>query len=476
MVCSEYSQSYQINAEVIYNGVHFKTENLGDLTELRQKVRQRHGIEVAAPMFLFLGQFVAQKGPELLLEALPFVLQVWSNARFVFAGTGGPMKTVLEQRCEELGIAHAVSFVRTSRTSHEPEALLSACDAVVIPSRSDTNGLNVLESWSFGKPVVASRCASHIEIVQHDKDGYLVDQNASSIAWGVCEICQNLDHAKWMGMQARNRARHEFSWTSIASQIEKVYFEVLALQGAPRKHGEVSRKPLAASLLRGPTKDLTSLPGFAVFKMLKLLAFGLGSKATITWMGSDFGYPKAVDWRRRLVGREVCIPYDEADNKGLPFKYISMLQMWLLRLDRNLDFLSIPMKASEPELRPIKDSGGSTEDDQVIIFSRGGCVFLMNFHPAAAVEDLLVDFPTTSPLDINRFGYVVALDTNSSKFGGQGDSLPKPIIVGSSLQLPVLPPRRGLVLVPAAAFARALQNDFLLRLDSADDFIDQLSL
>ena len=53
---------------------------------------------------------VYQKGPDILLEAIPYILHYHPNAKFIFAGDGD-MKTGLEHRAAQLGISHCTRFL-----------------------------------------------------------------------------------------------------------------------------------------------------------------------------------------------------------------------------------------------------------------------------------------------------------------------------------------------------------------------------
>ena len=62
------------------------------------------------PTVLFSGRLAVQKGPDLLLEAVPGLLRHYPNAKFVFAGDGH-MRGDLERRSHQLGVAHATRFL-----------------------------------------------------------------------------------------------------------------------------------------------------------------------------------------------------------------------------------------------------------------------------------------------------------------------------------------------------------------------------
>src|SRR4030042_4949384 len=106
------------------------------------------------PTALFLGRLTYQKGPDLMLEAIPNVLKDYPNAKFIFAGDGD-MRCNLENRARQLNLGHAVKF--TGYVSLTEKAnLLKACDFLVVPSRNEPFGIVLLEAWSCGKPVIAT--------------------------------------------------------------------------------------------------------------------------------------------------------------------------------------------------------------------------------------------------------------------------------------------------------------------------------
>jgi len=92
------------------------------------EVKARYGIGPMDPMVLFSGRMVCQKGPDLLVEAIPSVLRLHPKAKFVFAGDG-EMRDALERRAQALGVAHATRFIGFQQNG-TLASLYKACDAV----------------------------------------------------------------------------------------------------------------------------------------------------------------------------------------------------------------------------------------------------------------------------------------------------------------------------------------------------------
>lgn len=146
------------------------------------------------PTILFVGRFVVQKGVDLLVEAAPAVLKYRGDLKFVIVGDGH-MRADVERRAAQLGVSHAFRFVG-AKTGAELKSLFKMCDAVIIPSRNEPFGIVVLEAWSAYKPVIATTCGGPRDFVTPNVDGFLVDPEPNSIAWGCCEALKNFEHTR----------------------------------------------------------------------------------------------------------------------------------------------------------------------------------------------------------------------------------------------------------------------------------------
>jgi glycogen synthase len=184
-------------------------------------VKRNYGIAPLDPTVLYSGRMSVQKGPDLLLEAVPGLLRYYPHAKFVFAGDGH-MRGQLQQRAQHLGVAHATRFLGY-RNSNELTNLYKACDAVSVPSRNEPFGITVLEAWSAGKPVVATDRGGPSEFVWHNVNGLKVSPTVESIGWGLGTLFTNWEWARWMGRNGRVAAEKAFSWDRLAELTERCY-------------------------------------------------------------------------------------------------------------------------------------------------------------------------------------------------------------------------------------------------------------
>lgn len=218
----EIAWMYEVPAEksaAVYNGINVKEFELAGVDCGQIKVK--YDIGPTDPTVLFCGRLMHQKGPDLLIEAIPAVLHYYPYARFVFAGEGG-MRGELERRVHELHIEHAVRFVG-HRSGLELRELFHAAQVVCVPSRNEPFGIVVLEAWAAGKPVVATQVGGPAEYVGHGFNGLKIYPHADSVAWGLGTLFMDFDRLRQMGRNARQTVASGFTWDTVAQQTLDAY-------------------------------------------------------------------------------------------------------------------------------------------------------------------------------------------------------------------------------------------------------------
>jgi len=167
-----------------------------------------------------------QKGPDLLVEAIPDVLSMRGDTQFVFAGGGDDMIRHVNGRSHWLGVGdnvHTVGYVH----SQEKYNLFKSCDMVCIPSRNEPFGIITLEAWASAKPVVATNVGGPREIIENFYNGIKVYQSPDSIAWGIKYLLGDPtgESIRQMGLNARKSVR-QYTWKQTAKRYLDIYDEI----------------------------------------------------------------------------------------------------------------------------------------------------------------------------------------------------------------------------------------------------------
>ena len=182
-----------------------------------EAVKRRHGFDPDSPVILFVGRLAWQKGPDMLVDAVPPLLRDHAGCQFAFIGDG-QMRRDLETRSRSL----PVRFLGRLDDA-DYVALLNASDIVAIPSRNEPFGLVLLEAWSAGRCVVASDVGGLAENIEHGTDGVKVRPHPDSIAWGLSRAADSPEKSLSMGREGLGKVKKEFPWTRVAERMEGAY-------------------------------------------------------------------------------------------------------------------------------------------------------------------------------------------------------------------------------------------------------------
>ncbi|KAL8433936.1 hypothetical protein Efla_001838 [Eimeria flavescens] len=400
---------------VIYNGINC---NKFDGEVDPGAVKQTYGVGALEPMFLFVGRMAVQKGPDLLLEAVPFVQKFRGDAKFVFVGDGHMLEG-LKGRAAQLGVTHSVRFVG-KMGGGALHALFKSCDAVVVPSRNEPFGIVVLEAWSAAKPVVATNSGGPRDFVNPNVTGVLVDPTPGSIAWGCCEILKDFEHARWMGSRGRVTAAFSFSWDSIAQQTRDIYYEQRNKHDASPSWTYTSEgdETLAFALI-GPAmfehmsvedSEPHVMSGLALWRLYHLLSSALAD-GKLNFMANELAYPDALDlprpanhFRMKFAFRRWSL----AESPRLKFTQCELFDCCVNHWASLFGWLS----ASHLYVVTCD------EEAQVVVVERGPCLFAFNFHPHASYEGYHVGCMHSEPLRL-------FFDSDELRFGGFGRLKPR---------------------------------------------------
>jgi len=202
----------------VYNGVNVtKYDGPVDTRE----VRARHEVGDDDPCVLFAGRMTWQKGPDILLEAVPGVVAQNPRLKLLFAGDGD-MRPGLETRATAIGVDSSTRFLG-HRSGSDLVGLFRSSDVICVPSRNEPFGIVILEAWSASKPVLTTRTGGPVEFVRDDYNGLTVETGIETIGEGLRSLLADRDGARRMGSNGRRDAESRFTWDHAAVATEAVY-------------------------------------------------------------------------------------------------------------------------------------------------------------------------------------------------------------------------------------------------------------
>jgi len=163
-------------------------------------VREKYGLN-GKRVILHVGRIAWEKNIELVLESLAILRQRADDLMLLIAGKG-PAEEHLRRRAAELGVEKEVIFTGFVPDEDLP-SYYAACDAFVLASKFETQGLVVLEAMATGKPVACIDYRATAEIVEDGVDGFLFSDGPESCAEAIAKA---LESPEELGRSARRKA------------------------------------------------------------------------------------------------------------------------------------------------------------------------------------------------------------------------------------------------------------------------------
>ena len=209
---------------VVHNGM--KDEYRPDV-DRGAEIRRKWNIPTRAHVLLTLARLVPRKGQDVVIRALPKILEQNPEVVYLCAGTG-PYGPELERLAIECGVAQQVIF--TGRVAEQEKySFYDACDLFVMLSRQDGDtvegfGLTFLEAWHASKAVLGGRHGGVVEVIEDGVDGILVEpDDVDCVSRRVVALIGAPSRLSEMGKRGREKARTRFSDTTMANLVVTVY-------------------------------------------------------------------------------------------------------------------------------------------------------------------------------------------------------------------------------------------------------------
>jgi len=191
--------------------------------------RARAGIEAQRPLLTYVGRVAHEKNIGFLVRAFERVHARMPEAMLVIAGEG-PAREALRAEVASRGLAAAVHFAGYLERDSELLDCYAAADAFVFASRTETQGLVLLEALAQGTPVVSTAELGTRSILTPASGALVVPEEAEAFAAAAVRVLS--EPALRAALSARGRL-YARQWASarMAARLRDLYAE---LSAAPR--------------------------------------------------------------------------------------------------------------------------------------------------------------------------------------------------------------------------------------------------
>src|SRR5262249_28248863 len=179
---------------------------------------------------LFVGAVRPMKGVDVLLRALRILVDEGTDARLsliggAYYGRYQQEHARLLELTEELGLGDRVEFQGRKSLAELVKAIQES-SLLVLPSRSESLGMVLVEALACGTPVVATRCGGPEDIVTDDVGKLVQPDDAPALAQAMAEVLARSNSYDRHALRAH--AIEAFGIESVSARYAEVYRDALA--------------------------------------------------------------------------------------------------------------------------------------------------------------------------------------------------------------------------------------------------------
>jgi glycosyltransferase involved in cell wall biosynthesis len=168
-----------------------------------------------------IGSLEERKGHARAFDALAALP---GGVKLLIAGAGEEERA-LRGKAVSRGLERRVHFLGYRA---DVDALLSECDALLLPSTLEATPYVIIEAMASGLPVVASNVYGIPEIVRDGETGILVDPGArEKLVRAIAALAQDRDRGVRMGRAGRKRYEEMFRIERCVEETQAVYRDIL---------------------------------------------------------------------------------------------------------------------------------------------------------------------------------------------------------------------------------------------------------
>ena len=190
--------------------------------------RQRYDLGDDKPMILHVGRIAHEKNISFLLRVISHLKQQLGEFVFVIAGEGPALNSIKDE-ARRLKVDDCVRFIGYLDRQTELMQCYAAADLFIFASRTETQGLVLLESMAMGTPVVSTAEMGTKDILTPRRGCLIADEDIEDFCDKIIDVLQNKILRDRLSAEARIYVR-EWTDDTMASQLQNYYQQLLEMK------------------------------------------------------------------------------------------------------------------------------------------------------------------------------------------------------------------------------------------------------
>lgn len=209
---------------VIYNGIDINKFNRAfGGAKLKMELKKSLGLG-DGPVVGIVARLSGVKGHIYLIEAMEAVLRQIPDVQLLIVGEGR-MEKKLAAKTLRLSMGKSVVFISSVA---DTTRILPIMDLFVMPSLKEGLGLSLMEAMASGLTVIGSDIGGIKNLIQNGINGLLIKPaDVSGLSAALLELLKDPAKRAFLGNNARNFIKQNFSQEKMVLQTEEIYQECL---------------------------------------------------------------------------------------------------------------------------------------------------------------------------------------------------------------------------------------------------------
>ncbi|MBT2657079.1 glycosyltransferase family 4 protein [Bacillus sp. ISL-18] len=218
------AKSHRFKAKSIkhVHGVGVNTDIFKPVTDSQKNnSRKSLGYKLDDFLMFYAAEFNKNKNQKLLIESIALLKDEVPNAKLLLAGDG-PLLDECQKLAQILKVEDMIDFLGFR---NDIENLLNISDLAVASSQREGLPVNIMEAMACGLPVVANNNRGHRELIQNEKNGWLIENQSSDFAEKIKLIANNRQLKNELGSNGRKKILTNFSNQKVLGEKSEIYLE-----------------------------------------------------------------------------------------------------------------------------------------------------------------------------------------------------------------------------------------------------------
>lgn len=197
--------------------------------------RRELGLPAGAPVLLFFGFIRRYKGLQVLLDAMPRVLEHLPDARLLVAGEFYDDEQPYRDQIQQHGLEEAVSLHADYIPQEHVGRYFAAADVVVQPYLTATQSGVAQIAFHFERPLILTDVGGLAEVVPHERAGLIVPpEDSTALAHAIVRFFdEQMSDQLTAGVREEKKT---YSW-------DRLYEAVEALMAGGKGEKAITQEP-----------------------------------------------------------------------------------------------------------------------------------------------------------------------------------------------------------------------------------------